>query len=117
MPVIREYRGRVPACGCYCGGCPMFLKEKKPCPGASLSGRCERCTSYHLCCQSRGIDHCYQCSLFPCAKYRRFSKNWLKYGQDLRANERLLAERGVDGFLAYWHERVGTPVEDLSGKN
>jgi hypothetical protein len=114
MPEIKEYQGRVPACGCFCGGCPIYLKLRKPCPGASLSGRCEKCASYHLCCRTRGIDHCFQCDEYPCAKFRRFSRNWLKYGQDLRANQAMLAERGVEGFLRYWLGQAGKEVGEQS---
>lgn len=25
---LKEYRGRVPACGCFCGGCPTYTRDK-----------------------------------------------------------------------------------------
>jgi len=97
--MMRSYQGRVPACGVFCGGCPLYIKEKKPCPGAEKNkARCENCKSFHLCCKEKGITHCYECKTFPCYRFRQFAKSWEKYGQDIIENQKLL-ESGVDDFL------------------
>lgn len=107
----RFYLGRVPACGVFCGGCPMYVKAKKPCPGAEInSKRCEGCKTFHLCCQSRGITHCYQCNTFPCYKLKGFAKRWLKYGQNFVENQQLLKEQGEESFLKYFNSKANKEV-------
>ncbi|MFV0539511.1 MAG: DUF3795 domain-containing protein [Dysgonomonas sp.] len=104
---LKYYKGRVPACGVFCGGCPVYTREKKPCPGAEInSARCDNCKSYHLCCKKRGISHCYECIAFPCRKFRDFAENWLKYGQDLIENQNVLSEIKQDKFLIYYNSKV-----------
>ena len=80
---MKFYKGRIPACGVFCGGCPMYMREERPCQGADLNrSRCEKCKTFHLCCLEKGITHCFQCTDFPCAKFKGFAKRWLKYGQN-----------------------------------
>src|SRR5659263_789365 len=79
MSNFKSYHGRVPACGVFCGGCPTYTRERKPCPGADINiKRCEGCTTFHLCCKEKGITHCYECGDFPCRRFKSFSKRWLK---------------------------------------
>lgn len=62
MSNFKSYHGRVPACGVFCGGCPTYTRERKPCPGADINiKRCEGCTTFHLCCKEKGI--LYNCSI------------------------------------------------------
>ena len=97
---LKTYAGRVPACGVFCGGCPVYTREKNPCPGAALNvARCESCKTFHLCCREKGITHCYACDVFPCAKFRSFAKRWLKYGQDFIENQYVLKQAGEHAFL------------------
>lgn len=97
---LKPYHGRIPACGVFCGGCPTYTREKNPCPGAELNkARCEKCKTFHICCVEKGITHCYQCKIFPCAKFKSFAKRWLKYGQDFITNQRLLKQVGEMEFL------------------
>lgn len=104
---LKHYQGRVPACGVFCGGCPIYTRDRKPCPGAEInSARCDNCKSYHLCCEERGISHCYECSVFPCGKFKRFANNWLKYGQDLIQNQKLLGQSNQGEFLLYYNSQV-----------
>ena len=68
---MKSYNGRIPACGVFCGGCPIYTREKSPCKGAEQNGsRCEKCKTFHLCCLEKGITHCFQCSDFPCTNER-----------------------------------------------
>ncbi len=104
---IKHYQGRVPACGVFCGACPVYTRTKNPCPGAAInSTRCGKCKTFHLCCRERNITNCFQCKTFPCYKFKRFAKSWLKYGQDLIENQYLLKKTGVDEFLAYYNAQV-----------
>jgi len=118
MLIIKKYEGRVPACGCFCGGCPFFVRERKPCLGAAYTDRCDGCKTFHLCCQDRGIEHCHQCEKFPCRKFKDFRKRWLKYGQDFLENQAMLKNEGAAGFLDRWNAAAGTEIdfETVGGK-
>ena len=112
---MKSYNGRIPACGVFCGGCPMYTKEISPCKGAELNrSRCERCKTFHLCCLEKGINHCFQCSDFPCTKLKKFTKRWLKYGQNFIENQKLLKDVGEVDFLKYYNEKIGDLVLSLS---
>lgn len=101
---MKPYHGRIPACGVFCGGCPVYIRDKKPCPGAEINKtRCENCKSFHLCCKERGITHCHECNTFPCFRFKRFAKNWEKYGQSLIENQELLKKSGTENFLMYFN--------------
>ena len=107
MAEIKRYEGRIPACGVFCGGCPVYTREKKPCPGAEINfQRCEGCKTFHLCCKDKGLNHCYQCDDFNCKKYKYFKKRCLKYGQNFIENQKLLRESGRDGFLNHFNSMV-----------
>lgn len=106
-PDMKHYDDRVPACGVFCGGCPAYAKDKKPCPGAGInSARCDSCTTFHLCCKEKGITHCYQCAEFPCKRFRDFSKRWLKYGQNFIENQKLIKAVGEAEFLRIFNEKA-----------
>jgi hypothetical protein len=107
MSEIKSYKGRIPACGVFCGGCPVYTRNKKSCPGAELNAkRCDNCKSFHLCCTERGITHCFECKIFPCSKFKRFAKSWLKYGQDMIENQNLLQQIGEVDFLNHFNAKV-----------
>lgn len=104
---IKPYHGRVPACGVFCGGCPTYTREKKACLGADKNkARCEKCKTFHLCCVEKGISHCFQCSMFPCVKFKSFTKRWLKYGQDFIENQRLLEKVGDADFIRFYNDKI-----------
>ncbi len=104
---LKLYNGRVPACGVFCGGCPTYTRDRKPCPGAEINiERCKKCKTFHLCCEEREINHCYQCNDFPCTKFKSFAKRWLKYGQNFIENQELIKEVGVDQFLDHYNSKV-----------
>lgn len=104
---MKSYNGRIPACGVFCGGCPIYTREKSPCKGAEQNGsRCEKCKTFHLCCLEKRITHCFQCSDFPCTKFKRFTKRWLKYGQNFIENQKLLKNVGEVKFLKYYNNQL-----------
>ena len=106
--MLKSYNGTVPPCGVFCGGCPTYLKEKKPCPGAEVSQRCEsKGCRYFICCAEKKVDFCHQCDQYPCRRFRIFARNWQRYGQDFLENQMLLREKGTEGFLQYWNEKAG----------
>ena len=106
--ILKYYHGRIPACGVFCGGCPTYTREKKPCPGAEINkARCEKCKTFHLCCQEKGVSHCHECDVFPCQKFKSFSNRWLKYGQNFIENQKLLKEQGEQNFLFHYNSKIG----------
>jgi len=106
MSELKYYKGRIPACGVYCGGCPNFQRERRPCPGAEINfSRCDKCKTFHLCCKERGITHCYECGEFPCKKFKSFAKNWQKYGQNFIDNQKTLKEKGAEEFFKSFHDK------------
>lgn len=106
-PLFKPYGGTIPPCGVYCGGCPVYVRERKPCPGAEVSQRCvQKGCRFHLCAQKKEVERCHQCDEYPCRRLRTFAGSWRKYGQDLLENQRLLSERGVEGFLAWYNQKV-----------
>jgi hypothetical protein len=106
MSELKPYDGRIPACGCFCGGCPNYVRDRKPCPGAAFTDRCDGCKTFHLCCKEKGITHCYQCPAYPCKKFKAFSKRWLKYGQNFMDNQTLLKSVGEEEFLRSWNSKT-----------
>ncbi len=107
MATIKSYNGRIPACGVFCGGCPVYVRDKKPCPGAEINTeRCNKCKSFHICCVERGVSHCFECKTFPCSKLKRFSKSWIKYGQNMIENQSMLREIGEEEFKNHFNSKV-----------
>jgi hypothetical protein len=54
MIILKEYKGRVPACGVFCGGCPTYIRQKKLCPGAEINyERSEKSKTFHLYCKEK----------------------------------------------------------------
>jgi len=114
--VLKKYEGTVPACGIFCGGCPVYVREKKPCPGAEINcARCRKCKSFYLCCENKGIRHCYECEKFPCSRFKQFRKTWLKYGQDMIENQHNLKELGEETFLKSFNEQIEKEKENKNG--
>lgn len=115
---MKSYNGRIPACGVFCGGCPIYTREKSPCKGAEQNGsHCEKCKTFHLCCLEKRITHCFQCSDFPCTKFKRFTKRWLKYGQNFIENQKLLKNVGEVKFLKYYNKRIHNQLTNNDRKS
>lgn len=107
---FKTYAGRIPACGVFCGGCPTYVRDKDPCPGATINNvRCEACKTFHLCCKEKGITHCHQCETFPCRRFRSFAGRWLKYGQDFIQNQYALKRTGEKEFLKMYNSKADKP--------
>ncbi len=95
-----NYDGKPPPCGIYCGTCPNFTREKNRCEGAEIHCKIRRCKGIYVCCvEKKGLDFCYQCSSYPCSRFRKFSETWLKYGQDLLHNQEMIKNSGSKEFI------------------
>jgi hypothetical protein len=98
---MKAYRGFVPPCGIFCGGCPSYHKERSPCPGAEIRCRERQCKGIYVCCiEKRGHRFCFECDIFPCNRFKRFAETWRKYGQDLIDNQAQL--KRLDGDAGRW---------------
>ncbi|MBN2387579.1 MAG: DUF3795 domain-containing protein [Anaerolineales bacterium] len=108
MIALKTYQGHLPPCGIFCGGCPVYVRTRKPCPGAQASQRCQqKACRFQVCCTGHGVQHCCQCAEYPCQPFKRFARNWLKYGQDMLANQARLKELGEQAYLEAWNARAG----------
>ena len=60
------------ACGLNCGLCSRYYTDgPSRCPGCGGEGFTEaHCSCSVLsCCERKGVEYCFQCDEFPCAKY------------------------------------------------
>jgi hypothetical protein len=102
---MQGYLGLVPPCGIVCGGCPKYVRDKNPCPGAETG--CRKCRSIYVCCvEKKGHRICSECATFPCSRFEKFAQAWLKYGQDLVANQEQLQCLGPDRRLEAWNDKT-----------
>jgi len=107
---MKPYTGLIPACGVFCGGCPTYTRDKIRV--RRFKNRPVSKVPYHLCCVEKGIEHCVECGLFPCKRFKRFATSWQKYGQDFIANQLLLKEVGVEEFLTRWNAKIN-PIKRI----
>ena len=106
---MKDYSGFVPPCGVFCGGCRVYLRDKKPCPGAEIRCREKKCKSFYVCCiEKKGLKHCGECRYFPCGKLKKLNERAIQnYGQDLIENLKNLREMGIENWLAEMNRRFG----------
>jgi putative acetyltransferase len=80
------------------------LKSKNPCPGANISQRCaSKNCRFFVCATEKGLSFCHECTQYPCARFKRFATNWVKYGQNFFENQKELRAQGTEFFLARWN--------------
>jgi hypothetical protein len=78
-----------------------------PCRGAEIHCKRRKCKGIYVCCAERkGHRFCFECSTFPCSRFRKFAETWKKYGQDLVENQRYLEQLGEDGWIEMWNNQV-----------
>lgn len=104
-----EYTGFIPPCGIYCGICPNYIRDKNICLGATEHCKKRKCKGIYICCiEKKGYSHCYECSSFPCSRFKKFAESWIKIGQDLIENQKQLKEYGEKDWLLRWNKRKET---------
>ncbi|QUI22073.1 DUF3795 domain-containing protein [Vallitalea pronyensis] len=98
---MKKYKGFIPPCGIYCGGCYRYKSGKKnECLGAETHCKTRKCKSIYMCCvEKKGLNYCYECNNFPCSRFKKFAESWKKYGQDLIENQMLLEQYGEEKWL------------------
>ncbi len=101
------YNGFVPPCGIFCGGCPVFVRDKNRCEGAEIGCKKRKCKGIYVCCiEKKGLDFCHQCKSYPCSKLKKFAERWLKYGQNLLENQEFIKEYGKKKFIEKMKEKT-----------
>lgn len=104
---LKIYNGYIPPNAAFCGGCPAFQKNKKPCPGADKGAKLKACAKIYKCCvEKKGLRFCHECEKYPCKKEAKFIKEMKSYGQKLPDNMKILKTKGEELFLNYWNEQV-----------
>jgi hypothetical protein len=95
-----EYNGFVPPCGIFCGGCPNFTRDNKRCEGAEVGCKTRKCKGIYICCiEKKGLQFCYQCTSYPCNRFKKFADTWVKYGQNLLENQEIIKHYGKEEFI------------------
>lgn len=62
---------RFSLCGLNCGLCPMYhISETEHCTGCGGAGR-PSCTVQRCAREHGGVEYCFQCAEYPCARYTR----------------------------------------------
>ncbi len=90
----------VPPCGINCKKCPNSSRSQNPCKGLAAGCKTRKCKGIYVCCvEKQQLEFCFQCRKFPCSRFRKFSKTWLKYGQDLMLNQEQIKNYGKEFFL------------------
>lgn len=121
-------RNLVGRCGLYCGSCIIYraykdsgefrrrIAERENCKPEEI--RCEGCQTVLTngwniereewgrnckivkCLESRGLDFCYECNIYPqCGKFREISESCLKHGEDLTENLNRIKAGKVEEWL------------------
>lgn len=91
-------------CGINCGICYRYMQKENPCPGCRVGKdkklphpKCE----IRACVITRALDHCYECSDFPCERINHLDDIYQKrYGMQLILNNFTIKNGGISRFLA-----------------
>ncbi|SCY06023.1 DUF3795 domain-containing protein [Alkaliphilus peptidifermentans] len=104
---MKDYNGFIPPCGIYCGECPNFLRTNNPCEGAEKHCKVRKCKGIYVCCiEKKRYNYCFQCSIFPCSRFKKFAEKWMKLGQNLISNQQNLKELGETRWLEKWKHKI-----------
>ena len=102
--------GMIAPCGVNCLACSAHLAAKNPCPGCRAPNEeitrksCRNCAKKQ-CAFGRGVQWCFQCSRFRCARIKSLDQRYKQnYGVDLLQNGSD-AKRDMDAFLQAQRER------------
>ena len=91
-------------CGVNCLACSAYLFGKKPClgcraPEEQISRKSCRSCAKKRCAFEQGIQWCFECSRFPCARIKSLDQRYRQnYDVNLIQNG-LDAKRDMDAFL------------------
>lgn len=109
---MKKAHSTIGCCGIDCGLCPRYYTEgASRCPGCGGPDfeRLHPSCSFNTCCsRTHQLEVCAQCQEFPCVKYDRekAGRDSFVTHQRIFANHELIAEIGLDAFLAQQKERI-----------
>jgi hypothetical protein len=106
------YHGYIPPCGIFCGGCPNYIREKNKCCGAAIKCDQRKCGIYKCCVEKKKLRFCFECKTFSCSKFKKFAETWLKYGQDLIENQKIIEAFGEEQFVNYFNDKKNEDIEN-----
>jgi len=97
------------ACGLNCGLCPHYhVYGFMDCPGCAGEGsnHCEACKIL-ACCLNKGLEFCFLCTEFPCAKYDGVDAfdSFITH-KNQRKNLEKAQKVGLDAYLDEQDEKI-----------
>ena len=99
-------------CGIDCGLCPRYYTAgTSRCPGCGGEGFEQvhpSCSFLTCCAKKKGLEVCAECADYPCGKFDKETGERDSFVTHKRvlSNQRLIAEIGLDAFLAQQTERI-----------
>lgn len=105
---IKKVAKSVAPCGFVCAMCIKTNECGKNCAGCGTNG--EVC-SILLCCKTRGISGCWECSDFPCCECTSFRS------VRLRAFIRCAKEEGIEKLAEYLIRNSESGIKYHNGPN
>ena len=104
-------------CGLACALCPMHHMERS-CPGCGGGEGNQSCAIAQCSLQHGGVEHCFQCPEYPCAKYEGFfdCDSFLPH-RCVPENVRRAQEAGLDALRQALREREDILRDLLAGYN
>ena len=111
----------IPYCGAYCGACSWKLastesderhlthkrfetfepREKQyflACPGCRVGNYRSDC-DFRVCAESRRLEHCIDCTEFPCKRHEDFNSDGVQHHANSIAGLNVLKNEGADAWL------------------
>ena len=105
-------------CGLNCGLCPMYhIKSETGCPGCG--GPSHQACSFKKCAsQHGGVQYCYECEEYPCAKFEGFADfdSFISHKNVFINFEKIQAD-GLEAYQAELDKKVEIITELQEGYN
>jgi len=100
------------ACGLNCGLCPQYYKHTNGafrCPGCAGEGFSDTHPACGIltCCQSKGIEFCWDCDEYPCKRYDNadVGDSFITHKNQFKDIEKA-RQIGIDAYIAEQYEKI-----------
>lgn len=112
---MKEYKREYPQfslCGLNCGLCPRYQTSgASKCPGCGgVDFHLKHPTCAVITCNSKhdNVEYCFQCSAYPCEKYRKLSEkdSFISYRNVIDDFEKA-KKNGIDCYKEQLNEKIG----------
>ena len=106
---IMDKKSLASPCGIFCAACPRFYKYGI-CKGCRVDTMHDGCEIYDCCVQLGGMDFCFECTLFPCERLKKFAsyhpgENFAHYRHIAIENLLKIKEIGVDNWYVVMNQK------------